>query len=209
MTTVWFTSDLHIGHELVARERTKGWVLPRYVGAEIDAHDRILAEKWDAVVQPDDQVWVLGDISAGGTQAQKKALAWLRGRPGEKHLVPGNHDGCHPMYRDSHKWQAAYLQVFRSVQPFARRRIGGRDTLLSHLPYLGDHTTAQRFNQYRLRDEGVWLLHGHTHSRFINEPKVHPRQLHVGVDAWHMAPVLIDRLADLIDVVECADAEHG
>ncbi|WP_457072033.1 metallophosphoesterase [Mycobacteroides abscessus] len=215
MTTVWFTSDLHIGHALVAEERAnRANIAVPLAPTErsehcIRWHDRTLAENWDAVIQPHDQVWVLGDLSAGSSGAQRNALKWIEERPGEKHLVSGNHDRVHPMYRDAHKWQAHYLGVFQSVQPFARRRVGGHTALLSHLPYRGDHTTEQRYNQYRLRDEGEWLLHGHTHSRFINEPKFHPRQLHVGVDAWHMAPVQIGRLADLIAVVECADAAHG
>lgn len=215
MTTVWFTSDLHIGHALVAEERANRANIAVPLAPTdrsehcIRWHDRTLAENWDAVIQPHDQVWVLGDLSAGSSGAQRNALKWIEERPGEKHLVSGNHDRVHPMYLDAHKWQAHYLEVFQSVQPFARRRVGGHTALLSHLPYRGDHTTEQRYNQYRLRDEGEWLLHGHTHSRFINEPKVHPRQLHVGVDAWHMAPVQIGRLADLIAVVECADAAHG
>ncbi|SIG30645.1 serine/threonine specific protein phosphatase [Mycobacteroides abscessus subsp. abscessus] len=212
MTTVWFVSDLHIGHALVAviRAERAGIALPanpvdRQLAA-IEWHDQTLAEKWDAIVHPGDQVWDLGDNSSGTNTAQMKSLAWLYQRPGEKHLVPGNHDRCHPMYRDAHKWQRDYLQVFQSVQPFARRRIGGRTVLMSHLPYLGDHTTAERYNQYRLRDEGAWLLHGHTHSTASYLPYVHQRQLHVGVDAWNLAPVGIDTLAEGIEFLERGDA---
>lgn len=200
MGAVWFTSDLHIGHELVAKERMRGRVLPRYVGAEIDAHDHILAEHWDAVVRPDDQVWVLGDISAGGKAAETNALRWLTQRPGWKHLVAGNHDSCHPMHRDAHKRQPEFLiEAFETVQAFARRRIAGQSVLLSHFPYVGDHTAVSRFDQYRLRDMGKLLLHGHTHD----EAKVAPTpdwttQIHVGVDAWDLRPVHIDELADLI-----------
>ena len=203
MTTVWFTSDLHIGHLLVALDRAEragvllSWKMSQDVA--VAWNDGLLAHNWDAVVQPGDQVWVLGDISAGSSAAQRNALEWIAARPGEKHLVAGNHDRVHPMYRDAHKWQPLYLEVFQSVQPFARRRIGGHTALLSHLPYRGDHTTEERYNQYRLRDEGEWLLHGHTHSRASFLPHVHQRQLHVGVDAWHMAPVSIDVLADGIE----------
>lgn len=205
MTTVWFTSDLHIGHALVAEERAnRANIAVPLAPTErsehcIRWHDRTLAENWDAVIQPHDQVWVLGDLSAGSSGAQRNALKWIEERPGEKHLVSGNHDRVHPMYRDAHKWQAHYLGIFQSVQPFARRRVGGHTALLSHLPYRGDHTTEQRYNQYRLRDEGEWLLHGHTHSRASFLPHVHQRQLHVGVDAWQMAPVNIDVLADGIE----------
>lgn len=206
MTTVFFTADLHLGHELVAKERTRGWVLPRVVGAEVTAHDRVLAHRWDATVKPDDTVWVLGDLCAGGPTATRRALEWIDARPGVKHLVAGNHDKVHPMHRDAHKWQREYLESgFESVQAFARRRIDGQQVLLSHFPYEGDHTARSRFDQYRLPCEGLPLLHGHTHSServtsVLPDGDLHVStpQVHVGVDAWDLTPVSIDQVAELL-----------
>lgn len=200
MSEVFFTSDLHLGHRLVAELR--GFTYSDYANqGELwtsetltAEHDRVLAENWDALVKPSDQVWVLGDISAGGTKAQHKALDWLRDRPGGKHLIAGNHDGCHPMHRDAHKWQPLYLDVFKTVQPFARRKINGQPVLLSHFPYQGDHTEADRYDQYRLRDLGVLLLHGHIHRPL----RKMGYQIHVGLDAWNLKPVNLDELIILI-----------
>lgn len=206
--SVWFTSDLHLGHLKVAEDRamreaiTAPWAdvvpgeLQRFVVAW---HDRALAFEWDSVVGPKDQVWILGDISSGSSLAQHRALDWLAQRPGFKHLIPGNHDGCHPMHRDAHKWQQIYQpSPFLSVQAFARRRIAGKNVLLSHFPYVGDHTEEDRATQYRLRDEGEWLLHGHTHAEHAQDGR-HPHQINVGVDAWDMRPVHLDSLAHLIE----------
>ncbi|URM86527.1 phosphoesterase [Mycobacterium phage Hilltopfarm] len=210
MSNVWFTSDLHIGHQLVADQRAQWFGAPTEPDIWQQWHDRTLADNWDARVSKKDQVWVLGDISSGTTEAQAYALNWLSDRPGEKHLVPGNHDRCHPMYRDSHVWLPAYLQVFKSVQVFARRRIAGVSVLLSHFPYDGDHTQVSRFDQYRMRDYGEPLLHGHTHRPWratASTPiypvesewaTIPPNQFHVGVDAWNLTPVHTDELADLM-----------
>lgn len=206
VSTVWFTSDLHIGHALVAVDRLTrscGYDASGAPGYAVEWHDNLLAENWDSRVQPDDQVWVLGDLSAGGAAAESGALSWIRQRPGWKHLVPGNHDRCHPMYRDSHKHIGEFLLEFESVQPFARRRIRGATVLLSHFPYQGDHTEVSRFDQYRLRDYGDLLLHGHTHSTEktswgAKRVGDFPTQIHVGVDAWGLRPVHIDELAELI-----------
>lgn len=206
MSNVWFTSDLHIGHELVAVQRFQ----PSQIDgpAAIAWHDATLARVWDGSVGKDDQVWVLGDLSAGGPEATAYALNWIADRPGTKHLVPGNHCPVHPMYRDAHRWQSAYQQVFASVQPFARRKIAGRSVLLSHFPYAGggDHTTDERYTQYRLQDEGLVLLHGHTHSAEkvswvgpAGFPLASTLQIHVGVDAWEMRPVHLDEVAVLIE----------
>ena len=110
--------------------------------------------------------------------------------------------------------QRRWFEVFESVQAFARIRIDGRPVLLSHFPYYGDHTALDRHSQYRLKDQGLWLLHGHTHSReklgpfmlpvvtFNGEPFYQGRQLHVGVDAWDLHPV---SEADVLAQIK----EHG
>lgn len=224
--SIFYTSDLHIGHEKVARIRGEDLALdPDDVDMFITVHDGILAENWDAVVDDEDIVYVLGDISSGSSRGQLGALTWLKSRPGTKHLILGNHDGPHPMYRDSHKWMPIYLQeAFTTVQLAARRRIalaeGHTSVLLSHFPYSGDHSVNDRHTQWRLRDEGMTLLHGHVHSRDklsssrylaslgpfteagIHYVSVTPRpannQIHVGVDAWGLAPVSHEEIRQLV-----------
>jgi calcineurin-like phosphoesterase family protein len=179
---VWFTSDLHFGHRLVAGHR--GF-------ADTDAHDEHLIHQWSRKVDKDDQVWVLGDLCVS---SPTRALEIVRDLPGIKHLISGNHDSCHPMHRDSHKWQPKYLAAFASVQPFARRRIDGTEILLSHFPYSKDRHEV-RYTQWRLRDEGLWLLHGHTHAA---DQRLEGREIHVGVDAWDFTPVPIHTIAALM-----------
>jgi calcineurin-like phosphoesterase family protein len=126
-----------------------------------------------------------------------KALEWLAGRPGTKHLVSGNHDGVHPMHHDSHKKFGPYLEVFASVQQSARRKLAGYEVLLSHFPFLGSEDafdTYNRFEQWRLPQMGSWLLHGHTHSRV----RSHGRSIHVGVDAWDLKPVSVNAIAAIV-----------
>lgn len=169
--------------------------------AAVAWHDEALAERWDAVVQDGDTVWVLGDISGGSRNRQFNALEWIRQRPGAKHLIGGNHDGCHPMHRDSHRWQPIYLQSFDSVQMAARRRIpcGGSHVtaLLSHFPFGADHVIPPRYMEWRLPPEGhrYYLLHGHTHSA----NRFNGREIHVGVDAWDLAPVAVGDIQKYVE----------
>lgn len=179
--SVFFTSDLHFGHRFVAGIRGFG---------TIGEHDEAIRENWIKTVGKKDQVWVLGDIAVSSPDS---ALWILQGLPGTKHLIAGNHDGCHPMFRDSHKKQARYLTAFESVQAFARRRIAGEEVLLSHFPYEKDRGEP-RYTQYRLMNEGRWLLHGHTHG---DERRV-GKEIHVGVDAWGLTPVSLDQIEELM-----------
>ncbi|WP_317541269.1 metallophosphoesterase family protein [Rhodococcus globerulus] len=203
--SVWFTSDPHFGHAKIAE--TRGF-------PTVFDHDSAVIASILTRVQHGDQLWILGDLSAGGRAAEDRALELLATVDADLHLIAGNHDSCHSMHRDAHKHQRRFLEVFTSVQTFARRRVAGRNVMLSHFPYVGDHTSIDRATEYRLRDEGMWLLHGHTHSSkmltfgqvtlgFDGEDIVHlpPKQIHVGWDAWKR-PVGLDEIAALFEQEE-------
>lgn len=195
MTTVWFTADLHLGHRLVSELR----------GFDSTAeHDNAILGGIDTTVAPGDTLWILGDISSGTKRAEAEALDrlhdWFDGNGVDMHLIAGNHDSVHPMHRRAHQRLDDYLQVFHTIQPFARRRIAGHRVWLSHFPWRGggDHTAIERYDTVRLNDDGQsWIMHGHTHS---TEPVGRERrQLHVGVDAWEFHPVSIDQIAALLE----------
>lgn len=192
--TIFYTSDLHIGHRLVAGHR--GFTqetghfsdidgAPEYE-SDTDAHDEAIAAYWDATVQEDDIVFVLGDTGLG--RFEQVVLPWFDARPGRKHLIAGNHDPVHPARSDAVKLQKRWLQTFETINPYATRKIAGEKVILSHFPYAsyGDGTThgepgEGRWAEWRVDERlGKFLLHGHTHG----PEKAHDRQLHVGWDAW-------------------------
>ena len=185
-TRTFFTSDLHVGHRLVSDMR--GFTTP-------DDHDAVLAQRWDIAINQNDVVWVLGDISGGGRGSQLTALDWLKQRPGKKHLVSGNHDTVHPMHSTAHTLLPDYLEVFKTVQSAARRQIARQTCLLSHFPYAADTLADRRdFSQWQLPDRGCWLLHGHIHR----DVRQVGQQIHVGLDAWGLTPVLLDTIANML-----------
>ncbi|AFI24979.1 hypothetical protein [Mycobacterium phage SWU1] len=206
MSNTWFTSDLHIGHKRLMEIRN--------LADDVEEHDATLAKAWDSVVGKDDTVWILGDISSGSTKGQIHALGWISDRPGRKRLILGNHDGPHPMNRDAHKLVGAYWMVFEHVSTAARIRVplygdagGHTDVLLSHFPYVGDHTSEDRHTQWRLRDDGKILIHGHTHSPMILSRHIHRRQIHVGIDAWGRL-VSRDEIYDLVNHIHEEEGVH-
>lgn len=196
MTNIFYTSDTHVGHKLVAKERGFFTSHPQTgeFGLEVDvpnteAHDGALADMWDSTVRKDDIVFVLGDISINGGQY---ALDWHADRPGTKVLISGNHDKVHPFHRDSYKHFQKWSEVFTGgIFPFFRRKLVGKYFLMSHFPYTGTgsegHGDEERMTQFRLPDMGVPLLHGHTHLPVRSHVSDQgTRQLHVGLDAWGM-----------------------
>lgn len=177
--TVYFTSDLHLGHGFVAALR----------GFETaENHDEALALNWAATVRKkDDIVWVLGDVTLNRFS---RRACWFEGLPGRKRLILGNHDRAHPMHRDAHNHLAEYLGVFEYVSTAGRARIAGQDVLLSHFPYDADRGDEVRGAQWRLPDFGQPLVHGHLHvPERHSQSALGTAQLHVGLDAWSLAPV--------------------
>lgn len=195
MTTTWFSADLHLGHKLVSGLRGFGTT---------DEHDHAVLGNLSHRLARGDSLWVLGDISSGTKSSQLAALARLDELVGDNgvdlHFIAGNHDGVHPLHRNSLKWDAEYRKVFQSVQPFARRRLAGQKVWLSHFPWRGggDHTESQRYETVRLNDDGTsWLLHGHTHSSEKFDPE--RRMIQVGLDAWDLEPVSIHAISDILE----------
>lgn len=184
MTDILFTSDTHFSHARMATE-IRGF-------GSVEEHDETIIENWNSVVKRDDVVWHLGDVGMGRLD---KFVSQLRRLNGTIHLVTGNHDECWPGLRDSFRVQRQWMGIFQSIQAYARRRVGSTTVLMSHFPYDGDHTDTDRCTQYRLRNEGAWLLHGHTHFK---DQQLHGHQLHVGLDAWGLKPVPLSVVQHLI-----------
>lgn len=182
---VWFTSDPHFGHEKVAVEKR--------LFASTHEHDMLIERRWRAVVKPEDQVWVLGDLA---TSHFDYALELIDNLPGAKHLISGNHDPVHSMHKNAHKYQDRVRLVFDSIQTMAHRKMNGEDVLLSHYPYAADHTTVPRHMQWRLPNLGAWLLHGHNHTKIKH---IHgTKEISVGVDAWDFYPASINEIVKIM-----------
>jgi calcineurin-like phosphoesterase family protein len=185
MSNVWFTADSHFGHRAMAATG-KGW----RPFATIEEHDETLIENWNKVVKHDDQVWHLGDVGMGSEMGILEKISRCNG---SKHLIAGNHDKCWSGERDAYKHIGLWMSFFDSVQTYARRRLdGNQNIMLSHFPYAGDHTSQERYNQYRLRDDGLWLAHGHVHDAWAKSG----RQVNVGVDVRDFTPMHLDELVE-------------
>ncbi len=181
----FFTADLHLAHPKLAGLRGFDTVA---------AHDAAVMAELYQLVPEQDTLWVLGDICAGGVASMESALEHLSTLRVPMHLVTGNHDPVHPMYRGGQKHFADYAAVFASIQQVARTKVGGEGVMLSHFPYAGtpDRFSRRNFDQYQLPDMGQWLIHGHTHSAVRRSGK---RSICVSLEAWALRPVSAEEIA--------------
>ncbi|WP_022872646.1 metallophosphoesterase [Nesterenkonia alba] len=190
----FFTSDPHFGHANIIRYCDRPF-------RDVQEMDEVLISRWNDVVGPDDEVWVLGDYAMGD---RSRGLGYLTRMNGTKYLVAGNHDRCSPTEKTGHLHIQEYLdagfsavvsQARTSLPPY-RRNGNGLHVVLSHYPYTGDsHTEEDRYAQFRLRDLGTPLICGHVHDSWKSTHS--PRgtvQVNVGVDVWDFTPVSAEDL---------------
>ena len=112
MNKVWFTSDLHLGHE-----RIIGYNRPQYHNLHEMHYDII--QRWNALVKDKDTVWVLGDVVFG--RDSYLYLPLLEQLNGNKNLILGNHDN-YPMDN--------YQKYFKKIE--SSNKIG--KCVLTHIP---------------------------------------------------------------------------
>ncbi len=180
--TTWFTSDQHFGHRNIIAYSSRPF-------ANLDEMHEALIARHNAVVAASDDVWHLGDFALDD-RLVKVFLPRLNGR---HFLVAGNHDKCHPCHS---RWRR---EVDRYVQHgFAAIYTDGTELagfVVNHLPYAASDENARegRYPEFRPKDRGRWLLHGHVHELW----KVRDRMINVGVDQWDFAPVSLETLKDL------------
>jgi calcineurin-like phosphoesterase family protein len=155
--TVFFISDTHFGDHRVLNLYQR----PFSSVAEMDA---AMIELWNAAVEPDDEVWHIGDFARTAALAAK-LLPRLNGR---KHLILGNND---PVPQPG-GWD--------SIAPYAELRVDGPDLVLCHYA----------FRRWKGMDRGSVNLHGHSHGRL----KPLPRQFDVGADVRDFRPVTMAEL---------------
>ena len=158
MSGIQLIADLHFGHEKVAELR--GF-------SSVEEHDQKILGQLQRVPN-DDTLIVLGDISSGKNfETEHRALMMLATVPAKKRLIAGNHDSVSSIHKRGFLRQRDWLEVFESVEQFARITVRKQNVLMSHYPYDrsgdGPGRGPARYSEYRLPDVGLPLIHGHTH----------------------------------------------
>lgn len=163
---IWFTSDQHFGHRRIIEYCKRPF-------ASVEEMNDQLIQRHNALVQPDDRVYHLGDFAL---MTGPKIKGIVQSLNGQHVLIKGNHDHeSVKRYMDFGFFNA----VEKKIIPFA-----GEFVTLHHSPY------DPVFNP----DEGGWLFCGHVHEAWKTKGKM----INVGVDVWDYAPVSVHQLRKLI-----------
>lgn len=184
---IWFTSDLHFGHDAV-----RGYCKRPFV--DLEHMHRELIARWNECVKPHDRVYVLGDLALCPYRDFVPLASQLQGK---KILIQGNHDKY-----SIGQYEKLGFQVFQEV----KLKLFGQVCRLSHYPYALPwyrrpfaYASELRFMEKRPpRISGEILFHGHTHTKYRHADN----RIHVGVDAWGFRPASLHELESIIGSIK-------
>ena len=168
---IFFTSDLHFYHEKIIHHCNRPFQDAQVMNEKI-------IDNWNSVVRPEDDVFILGDVTMKGPE---KAFAVLSRLAGNKFLIKGNHDKQYDM------------SLFEEITDFKTISANGIYIAMMHYPMLS----------WPKSHHGSLQLHGHVHGRREdNEANRDAGILRydVGVDANNYCPVSIHQITTFFGI---------
>ncbi len=170
--TIFFTSDLHLGHVNIIRHCSRPF-------SSIEEMDNELIKRWNKVVTPKDTVYILGDFAFYKDQ-QKTIDAFNKLNGAEIHLIQGNHD----------KHMKAYVkEKFTSCGPYKEIYIADSDAHKQRQFIVLMHYAMRVFNK---SGHSAIQLFGHSHGSLPGNSQ----QLDVGVDCWDYTPCSYEQIKE-------------
>lgn len=175
---VFFTSDPHFCHD-------KDFVYAARGFENIDEMNAEIVRRWNERVMPDDDVYVLGDLTLGDVEEGLRLIAKLNGY---LHIIRGNHD------TDTKANRYLELPNVVSVEFATIYKYKKAIFWLSHYP-----TITANYDDDKPWAQHLVCLFGHTHqiSPFYEIAKhtgENPYMYNVGMDAHNCTPISIEEI---------------
>lgn len=173
MSKTFVTSDLHFGHNQPFLYGFRGF-------KNIYEHDEAIIKNWNSVVQPEDDVYILGDIMLNNNDAGIMNLKSLKGKI---HIVRGNHDTPNRM----ELYQYCYNVVEITEGQFLKYK--QHHFYLTHYPCI-----ASNFDYDKPLKARTISLCGHSHTKNPFLDWNYGVIYHCELDAHNMFPVELDQI---------------
>lgn len=141
-SNIFFTSDLHLGHESILRYTDRGLYFDN-----IADHDEWIVNRINEYVSEKSVLYILGDVSMHNKWKSAELIERLQCN--NKHLIFGNHD-------DGKREFYAKSELFVSVQDRLIIKAYSKNIVMDHFPLA----------EWPSGHHGFWHLHGHTHGSF-------------------------------------------
>lgn len=169
MSNIFLISDWHLGHDNILTFCKDDGTLLRPEFDNVEQMNEYLIEKNNAVVRPQDHLYMLGDVAINA-----KFIPLVAKFNGHKRLVLGNHD---------HSMMKLYTPYFEKV--FSTRRLD--KFILSHIPLHPESLGNVVAN-----------IHGHVHNN-VEQGHFGPRYYNVSCEVLNYVPISLEELKVKVD----------
>lgn len=177
---IWFTSDTHFGHIKDFLWSPRGF-------NSIEEHDEVVIKNWNELVNPEDEVYHLGDVMLNDNEHGLKCINRLNGKI---HLIVGNHD--------TNTKIELYKQCPNIVSiDYAKEiKIGKNYFWLCHYP-----TITANYDDNKPWAKHLINIYGHTHQtekfyKVKETLEINPYMYCVCLDAHNNKPVELNEIIE-------------
>ena len=175
MSRIWLISDTHFGHKREFLYEPRGF-------QNIWEHDKQIIKNWNEIVEPDDDIYHLGDVMLGDNDYGLSCVKQLKGNI---HIVRGNHDTDTRMelYNTCHNIVEVCEGKFLKAC--------GRYFYLSHYPAI-----VSNYDYDKPLKAKMIALCGHSHTKDKFQDMDKGLIYHAELDAHNMTPICIDDIIE-------------
>lgn len=172
MNEIWFTSDLHFGHNKDFIYFARGF-------SSIKEHDETIVENWNKIIKNNDIVYILGDLVFG------EGIKYISMLNGKKYLILGNHDTIN---KCAYYFSANINPINNTNYTYSSIIKDGKWIFyLSHYPVC--------FSNYNEDYSKKWCLCGHIHTK-NKWQDADKGNYHVEIDCHNNMPVSIEEIKE-------------
>lgn len=180
--TDFFTADTHFGHENVISYCNRPF-------EDVLEMNDILIQNWNAVVQPGDTVFHLGDFALGPKHFWRSYREALNGRI---IYILGNHDTVVPIQRFNS--MVVLARDFTAMTSIYHAPTG-ESIGLAHIP-TGDPIDNRGYVRPICNEVVDYHFCGHVHDAWKERTVDGIRCINVGVDVWDYTPRTLEEILE-------------
>lgn len=191
---IFFISDLHVGHKNVIKFDGRPF-------QDVDEMHYQLIQNWNSVVDDDDIVYFLGDLSFSRDELTKWFIYSLKGKI---HFIMGNHDKYKSISKFD-RWEKIHeygteINVKDEDTISSRGSNGYQRIIMSHYPILS----------WNKSHYGSWHIHGHTHGSLMkaNLDYYKRKVIDVGCNCIGYTPISYGEVKSIMDKRSISAVDH-
>lgn len=175
--TIFFTSDHHFGHKNIIKYSNRPF-------SSSEEMDKIMIERWNEKVKPEDIVYYLGDFSL--SENDKYIDDIFLQLNGKIYIMKGNHDywmernTFYPITKNSTVKLIEPLYNLYLDHPELKKPKG-------HLPIVLCHYSLRTWD---VAHYGSWMLYGHSHGQL----PPYGKSFDIGVDTNNFYPYSLEEV---------------